>query len=110
MLNYYYNISKQQGMIEEYLKEMIDTIIKEKMKEVAFELSLIKPVEREFYSIKEAAMILSISESGLKARAKSGKIEMLHDQNNVTIHINEIELYKKNYLYKQMKKRRGTVL
>ena len=56
--------------------------------------------------MSKAAMILSISESGLKAGAKSGKIELLHDQNNVTIHINEIELYKKNYLYKQMKKRR----
>ena len=101
-----YNISKQQDMIEEYLKEMIDKIIEEKMKEVAFELSLIKPVERDIYSIKEAATILSISESGLKARAKAGKIKLVWDQNNVTVHKNELERYKKMYLYPQIKKGR----
>lgn len=103
---YHYNISKQEDMIEEYLNEMIDVIIEKKMKEVAYELSLVKPVEREFYSIKEAAFILSITESGLKARGKSGKIELIYDQNNVTIHKNELERYKKKYLYKQMKKGR----
>jgi hypothetical protein len=91
-------------MIEEYLREIIESIIQEKMKHVVAALIQLKPAEKEFYSLCEVATILSITESGLKARGKAGKIKLVYDQNNVTVHKKELERYKKMYLYPQIKK------
>jgi hypothetical protein len=55
------------------------------MKEVAYELSLVKPVERNFTVSKKRNDIVN-TESGQSRGAKSGKIKLIHDQNNVTIH------------------------
>jgi hypothetical protein len=93
-------------MIEEYLIEIIESIIQEKMKDVVADLIQLKPAEKEFYSLSDVATILSITESGLKARAKAGKIQLIWDQNNVTVHKKELERYKKMYLYPQINKGR----
>ena len=89
-------------MLEQVINSMVEKIVNERLKIATEELSQVKPPEKEFYSIKEAAHILSLSESGLKSRAKSGKIDLIYDQNNITIHKSELERYKK-FLYKQMK-------
>lgn len=91
-------------MIEEYLREIIESIIQEKMKDVVEDLIQLKPAEKEFYSLRDVATILSITESGLKARGKAGKIQLIWDQNNVTVHKKELERYKRMYLYPQIKK------
>lgn len=90
-------------MLEQVINSMVEKMVAERLDIAIEELSKVKPPEKEFYSIKEAAHILSISESGLKLRAKSGKINLIHDHNNITIHKSELEQYKKKYLYKQMK-------
>ena len=51
--------------------------------------------------------MLGLTISGLKARRKSGKIEMVNEQNAILVHKKELERYKKQHLYKQMKKERG---
>jgi hypothetical protein len=93
-------------MIEEYLKEIIDKKIEERIKDLTYELSQVIPPEKEFYNIKEVANMLGLTESGLKARHKSGKIEMISNQNAILVSKKELERYKKEYLYKQMKKGR----
>lgn len=94
---------KINELLEEEINSMVEKIVAEKLKIALEELSQIKPPEKEFYSIKEVAHVLSISESGIKARGKSGKMKLIYDQNNITMHANDLELYKKKYLYKQMK-------
>lgn len=89
--------------IEDVIKVMVDEIITSELKIAIEELSKIKPVEKEFYSIKEVAHILSITESGIKARGKSGKMELIYDQNSITVHKTELDRYKRKNLYKQMK-------
>ena len=71
-----------------------------------YELSLTKPPEKEFYNIEEVATMLGLTISGLKARRKSKKIEMINDQNAILVHKKELERYKKEHLYKQIKKGR----
>ena len=91
------------NVINEALTEIIDKIVEEKLKEAIIDLAAIKPLSKEFYSIKEASHILSLSESGLKSRSKTGKIKLIYDQNNITIHHKELERYS-NVLLKQMKR------
>jgi hypothetical protein len=90
-------------LLEQEINSMAQRIVAEKLKIAIEELSTIQPPEKEFYGIKEVAHILSISESGIKARGKSGKMELIYDQNNITVHKSELERYKKKNLYKQMK-------
>ncbi len=90
-------------LLEQEINSMAQRIVAEKLKIAIEELSTIQPLEKEFYGIKEVAHILSISESGIKARGKSGKMELIFDQNNITVHKSELERYKKKNLYKQMK-------
>lgn len=87
--------------LENEITSIAEKIVAEKLKIAIEELSQIKPPEKEFYGIKEVAHILSLTESGIKTRAKSGKMKLIYDQNNITMHVNDLELYKKNYLYKQ---------
>jgi hypothetical protein len=94
-------------MIEEYLKEIIDAKFEERIKDLIYELGQVKPPEKEFYNIEEVAIMLGLTISGLKARRKSGKIEMVNEQNAILVHKKELERYKKQHLYKQMKKERG---
>ena len=94
-------------MIEEYLKEIIDAKFEERIKDLIYELGQVKPPEKEFYNIEEVAIMLGLTISGLKARRKSGKIEMVNEQKAILVHKKELERYKKQHLYKQMKKERG---
>lgn len=94
---------KINELLEQEINSMVQRIVEEKLKIAIEELSTIQPPEKEFYSLKEVAHMLSISESGLKARGKSGKMELIYDQNNITVHKNEVERYKRKILYKQMK-------
>ena len=94
-------------MIEEYLKEIIDAKFEERIKDLIYELGQVKPPEKEFYNIEEVAIMLGLTISGLKARRKSGKIEMVNEQNAILVHKKELERYKKQHLYEQMKKERG---
>lgn len=94
---------KINEFLEEEITSMVEKIVAEKLKIAIEELSKVKPAEKEFYSIKEVAEILSISISGIKARGNSKKMKLIYDQNNITIHKNDLEQYKKKYLYKQMK-------
>jgi hypothetical protein len=89
--------------LDEAITNMVEKIVAERLKIAIEELSLIKPPVKEFYSIKEVAHILSLTESRIKSRAKNKKIELIYDQNNITVHTTELELYKKTILYKQMK-------
>lgn len=93
--------------INEFLQDeittMVEKIVSERIKIAIEELSQLKPIEKEFYSIKEVAEILSIPISGIKARGKSKKMKLIYDQNNITIHKIDLEQFKKKYLYKQMK-------
>jgi hypothetical protein len=52
--------------LEDEVTSMVEKIVAEKLKVAIEELSKIKPPEKEFYSIKEVAHILSLTESGLK--------------------------------------------
>lgn len=94
---------KINEFLEEEINIMVEKIVAERIKIAIEELSKVKPAEKEFYSLKEVAHILSITESGVKARGKCGKMKLIYDQNNITIHKNDLEQYKKKYLYRQMK-------
>jgi hydroxypyruvate isomerase len=87
---------------EEVIRSMAERVFAEELKIAIEELSKVKAPEKEFYSIKEVSHILSISESGIKSRHKNGKIELIYDQNNITVHKTELDRYKKT-LCRQMK-------
>jgi hypothetical protein len=84
--------------LNDNLSDMIALIIEKQIKEAVKELATIMPVQKEFYSLKDAAHILSITEYGLKSRAAKNKIKLIYDHNNVTVHYKELQRYKKSLL------------
>ena len=94
---------KINEFLEEEITNMVEKIVAERLKFAIEELSQVKPVEKEFYTVTEVAEILSLTKDGVKRRGKSKKIQLVYDQNTITVHKDELERYKKKYLYKQMK-------
>ena len=84
--------------LNDNLSDMIALIIEKQIKEAVKELAAIMPVQKEFYSLKDAAHIVSISEYGLKSRATNNKIKLIYDHNTITVHHKELERYKKSLL------------
>jgi hypothetical protein len=94
---------KINEFLEEEINNMVEMIVAERLKIAIEELSQVKPVQKEFYTVAEVAEILSLTKDGIKRRGKSKKIQLIYDQNTITVHKDELERYKKKYLYKQMK-------
>lgn len=91
---------KINEFLEEEITNMVEKIVAEKVKIAIEELSKVKPAEKAIQSIKEMAHIPSQTESGIKTRVRNGKMKLFYDQNNITMHIDDLEKYKKNHLYK----------
>lgn len=96
---------KINEFMEEEITNTVEKIIAEKVKIAIEELSKVKPAEKEIESIKEVAHILSWTESGIKTRVRNGKMKLFYDQNNITMHIDDLEKCKKNHLYKMINRK-----